>query len=199
EHPQGAGPPLAARSAQGVPEGVAAPGAGRYPRFGRGAALLSRAPAALNWRPAMAMDPVLPAERVRDLLAAGWWRDRHLHDSFAEAVAAVPERIAVVDYRTETGERHALTYRQLDDRVGRIAAGLKAVGVAAGEVVSFQLPNWWEFVAIHLACLRLGAVSNPLMPIFRERELGFMVDFAESRVLIVPAQFRGCDHQALIA
>ena len=147
----------------------------------------------------MAMDPVLPAERVRDLLAAGWWRDRHLHDSFAEAVAAVPERIAVVDYRTETGERHALTYRQLDDRVGRIAAGLKAVGVAAGEVVSFQLPNWWEFVAIHLACLRLGAVSNPLMPIFRERELGFMVDFAESRVLIVPAQFRGCDHQVLIA
>ena len=42
---------------------------------------------------------------------------------------------------------------------------------APGDVVSFQLPNWWEFVALYLATVRLGAVANPLMPIFRRREL----------------------------
>ncbi|GMU46830.1 MAG: cyclohexanecarboxylate-CoA ligase [Porticoccaceae bacterium] len=147
----------------------------------------------------MTMDPILPPERVRAMRAAGWWRERYLYEHFAAAVAAAPERIAVVDYRTETGARHVLRYRELDDRVARIAAALQRLGIRPGEVVSFQLPNWWEFVAIHLACLRIGAVSNPLMPIFRERELGFMVDFAESRVLIVPARFRGFDHEAMIA
>jgi len=145
------------------------------------------------------MDPILPPERVRAMRAAGWWREHYLYEHFAAAVAAVPERIAVVDYRTETGVRHVLSYRELDGRVTRIAAALMGYGIRPGDVVSFQLPNWWEFVAIHLACLRIGAVSNPLMPIFRERELGFMVDFAESRVLIVPARFRGFDHEAMIA
>ena len=145
------------------------------------------------------MDPILPPERVRAMRAAGWWREHYLYEHFAAAVAAVPERIAVVDYRTETGVRHVLSYRELDVRVARIAAALMGYGIRPGDVVSFQLPNWWEFVAIHLACLRIGAVSNPLMPIFRERELGFMVDFAESRVLVVPARFRGFDHEAMIA
>jgi cyclohexanecarboxylate-CoA ligase len=145
----------------------------------------------------MKVDSMLSAQRIGELRAAGWWRDRYLLEHFAAAAAAVPERIAVVDHRTETGVRHALSYRELDARANRIAAGLAAVGVGPGAVVSFQLPNWWEFVAIHLACLKLGAISNPLMPIFRERELEFMVDFAESRVLIVPARFRGFDHQAM--
>ena len=66
-------------------------------------------------------------------------------------------------------------------------------------MVSFQLPNWWEFPVLHLACLKLGAVSNPLMVIFRERELGFMLDLAESKVLVVPRQFRGFDYPAMVA
>lgn len=146
----------------------------------------------------MKPDSMLTPERIRDMRTAGWWQDRYLLEHFEAAVTAAPDRTAVVDHRTETGIRHALSYRELDARASRIAAGLAAVGVGPGEVVSFQLPNWWEFVAIHLACLKLGAISNPLMPIFRERELEFMVDFAESRVLIVPARFRGFDHEAMV-
>lgn len=146
----------------------------------------------------MKPDSMLTPERIHEMRAAGWWRDRYLLEHFEAAVTAAPDRTAVVDYRTESGVRHALSYRELDARANRIAAGLAAVGVGPGEVVSFQLPNWWEFVAIHLACLKLGAVSNPLMPIFRERELEFMVDFAESRVLIVPARFRGFDNEAMV-
>jgi cyclohexanecarboxylate-CoA ligase len=64
-------------------------------------------------------------------------------------------------------------------------------------VVSVQLPNWWEFVVASLACGRIGAVVNPLMPIFRERELSYMLGFAETKVLVVPRMFRGFDHEVM--
>ena len=71
------------------------------------------------------------------------------------------------------------------------------MGVGVGDIVAVQVPNWWEFVIASLACGRIGAVVNPLMPIFRERELEFMLGFAEAKVLIVPAMFRGFDHAAM--
>ena len=73
------------------------------------------------------------------------------------------------------------------------------MGVRHGDIVSVQLPNWWEFVVTALACGRIGAVVNPLMPIFRERELRYMLGFAQSKVLIVPSVFRGFDHAAMVA
>ncbi len=36
-------------------------------------------------------------------------------------------------------------------------------------------------------------MSNPLIPIYRDREVGFMVKLAESKLIIVPAEFRGYD------
>lgn len=64
-------------------------------------------------------------------------------------------------------------------------------------MVSCQLPNWWEFTLLYLACSRIGAVLNPLMPIFRERELEFMLRHGESKVLVVPKIFRNFDHEQL--
>ncbi|KND54901.1 Long-chain-fatty-acid CoA ligase [Candidatus Paraburkholderia kirkii] len=55
------------------------------------------------------------------------------------------------------------------------------------------MPNWWQFTLTYLACSRIGAVVNPLMPIFRERELAFMLAHSENKVLIVPRVFRGFD------
>jgi cyclohexanecarboxylate-CoA ligase len=83
--------------------------------------------------------------------------------------------------------------------VERIALGLAGLGVQPGEVVSFQLPNWWQYPALYLACVRIGAVANPLMPIFRQRELRYMLNFAESRVVIVPASYRDFDYAAMLA
>ena len=64
-------------------------------------------------------------------------------------------------------------------------------------MVSFQLPNWIEFLVLHFAATRIGAVSNPLIPIYRDREIGFMVGFAESKVLVVPREFRKFDYPAM--
>jgi cyclohexanecarboxylate-CoA ligase len=141
----------------------------------------------------MKFDPILPPERVAAMTEAGFWPGRIITDYLEACLASVPEKTAVVD--SANGER--LSFRALGKRVDRFAAGLAGLGIRPGDVVSFQLPNWWQFTALHLACVRIGAVTNPLMPIFRERELGFMLDLAESRMLIVPQRFRGFDHAAM--
>ncbi len=80
----------------------------------------------------------------------------------------------------------------------RCALGLLELGIRPGDVVSFQLPNWIDWVVLHYACTRIGAVSNPLIPIYREREVGFMVGLAESKLIVVPREFRHFDHVAMI-
>jgi len=131
--------------------------------------------------------------------AQGFWRDETLLHHLARAVARSPDKTAIVACRSDLGTETRLSYRQIDDLSSRLAAALRALGIGRGDVVSFQLPNWWEFSILHLACLKLGAISNPLMVIFRERELRFMLDLAESKILVVPASFRGFDYAAMAA
>ena len=139
----------------------------------------------------------LDARRMEIERSRGVWTDRVITEYFDRWVADRPDETAIIGYRDEEATTTRHTWRELDRSVGAISRGLTACGVAKGDVVSFQLPNWWQFVAVHLACVRIGAVSNPLMPIFRHRELSFMVAHAESKVLIAPTQFRGFNHGAL--
>ena len=95
-------------------------------------------------------------------------------------------------------EKHRATLdRALAAIADRVAVGLARLGVAKNDVVSCQLPNWWQFTVMYLACSRIGAVINPLMHIFRERELSFMLRHGEAKVLVVPKIFRGFDHEAM--
>ena len=140
-----------------------------------------------------------PAAHARAMRAGGYWTDRTFDEFLIAAVAAAPDKPALVADRADRPERLRISYRELEDRVARAAAALHALGIGAGDVVAVQLPNWWEFVVTALACGRIGAVVNPLMPIFRERELGYMLGFAQARVLVVPKVFRGFDHEAMAA
>ena len=142
-------------------------------------------------------DDLSPAARRAAMIAAGSWRDETLLDLFRRNVAALGDKVAVVATRAEAGDETRLTYADLDRLSDRVAVGLARRGVGEGDVVSFQLPNWWQFTVLHLAALKLGAISNPLMIIFRERELTFMLGLAESKVLVVPAKFRNVDHRAI--
>src|SRR5690606_29207611 len=79
----------------------------------------------------------------------------------------------------------------------RAAAGLAGLGVGAGDVVSWQLPTWLESKVLVLALARLGAVQNPMLPIYREREVGFIVRQARSKLLVVPSTWAGFDFEAM--
>lgn len=145
----------------------------------------------------MNFDPVLIHDRMQPMKARGLWRDETINQHFQRALQDCPDKIAIVSYRAGSGEVFRLSYRELDDRVDRIARGLVALGVQASDVVSYQLPNCWEFIALALACARIGAAANPVMPIFRQHELNFMLNFGESKVFVVPKTFRNFDYEEM--
>ena len=146
-----------------------------------------------------AYDIILPHSRIEEMTAAGFWGSRSIVDYLDDAVAAVPGKVAISAYEVASAGHTQLTYAELGSIVERIAGNLAELGIEPGDVVAYQLPNWWQFTALHLACARIGAVTNALMPIFRHRELRFMLSLAEARAVVVPALFRGFDYPAMIA
>ena len=147
----------------------------------------------------MNYSPILSEERIAAMNAAGLWRDRLVSDHLDDAARQNPAAIAVVDNNSMTGISTRLSYGELKAHSVRIACALAALGVDRGDVVAVQLPNWWHYAAIYTACVRIGAVINPLMPIFRERELEFMLGLAEAKLLVVPREFRGFDFPNMAA
>ncbi|WP_298281021.1 cyclohexanecarboxylate-CoA ligase [Acidocella sp.] len=145
----------------------------------------------------MKFDAVLLAPRRAEMVANGFWRDRTINDALDECLRACPDKTALAAYRVEAGDVRRFTYAEMARMADRIAVGLARLGIGRNDVVACQLPNWWQFTLTYLACSRLGAVMNPLMPIFRERELRFMLGHAETKLLIVPRMFRNFDFAAM--
>jgi cyclohexanecarboxylate-CoA ligase len=103
-----------------------------------------------------------------------------------------PGEDAVID--TRAGSTRVWTWEELDREADKAAALLLELGVEPGETVAYQLPNWGEFVILTLACMKVGAICCALMPIFREREIGFALRRSKARVLVVADEFRGRRH-----
>ena len=118
-------------------------------------------------------------------------RDAHLWELIERRAALTPDRRLAVD---EDGR--ALTFAEYRDACERVAAGLAARGVGTGTRVSWQLPSWMESVILIGALARLGAVQNPMLPIYREREMRFIAHQLAPAVWVVPSEWRGFDYGA---
>lgn len=121
-----------------------------------------------------------------------YWPDRTIVDYLEAAVDAVPDRTAFVDLRVEH------TYAELDERSDAIAAGLAENGIGKGDRVSVQLPNWNEFVLVRLALAKLGAVINPIPPIYRASDLEYMVDLLDPSAFVIPDKYGGHDYVTMV-
>lgn len=108
------------------------------------------------------------------------------------AARAHPDRVVLVD---DFGRN--LTNAALRDAAESTAAALAEGGVGPDSVVSWQLPSTLETMVVMVALTRLGAVQNPLLPIWREREVRFATAQLGTDVFIVPGVWRGFDHVAL--
>ncbi len=146
----------------------------------------------------MEFDAVLLAPRRARMIEQGLWHDRTINQDLDDCVAACPDQLALTAYRVEAGDVRHFSYRKLAQMADRVAVGLARLGVQKNDVVACQLPNWWQFTVTYLACSRIGAVINPLMHIFRERELNFMLKHGEAKVIIAPKTFRGFDFEQMI-
>jgi len=119
-------------------------------------------------------------------------RDRTFWQLVEERAQATPDALFAVD---ENDRR--LGFAGYRDAALRVAAALHARGVGPGTPVSWMLPSTLEAMLLCGALARLGAVQNPILPIYRERETGFIVDQSRARLLCVPPVFRGFDYAAM--
>ena len=146
----------------------------------------------------MEFDAVLIPPRRAHSIAKGFWHDRTINDDLDACVATCPDKTALTAVQAESGAVTRFTYCELSNMADRVAVGLTKLGVGKNDIVACQLPNWWQFTITYLACSRIGAVMNPLMHIFRERELSFMLKHGEAKVLIIPHTFRGFDYEQMV-
>ncbi len=106
--------------------------------------------------------------------------------------AASPERPMLIAADGET-----ITFAQCRDRAERVAAALFGMGVTTGSVVSWQLPTRIDTVVLSLALSRLGAVQNPIIHLYREREVGFALGQTGAALFVIPGTWRDVDFTAL--
>lgn len=150
-------------------------------------------PQTTDWR------RTVPQSDVDGYHAAGWWRDVTTLDEFLAAAENHPHKAAVVAYSLDSPVPSTVTYGQLAAMVDRIACTLLDLGIEHGDVVTIQLPNIWQFPAIVLGTMRAGAIPNPVPPIYREHEVGFMLNHARSKLYVIQSEFRGFSHDEMAA
>ena len=99
----------------------------------------------------------------------GLWKNKTLYDYFKKILKEKPDRIALVD------RHHRLTFRDIEMLSNNLARSFRRLGLKKGDVVSFQLPNWYQAAVLNLALVKLDIVINPIIPIYREREVLFIL------------------------
>ncbi|WP_405386687.1 AMP-binding protein [Streptomyces sp. NBC_01102] len=138
--------------------------------------------------------PTWPAGFADRYRAAGYWRGETFGGVLGERAAAHPDRVAVVD---PSPVRRVWTYRDLDERSARLAAGFAARGISRGDRVVLQLPNVGEFVEVAFALFRLGALPVYALPAHRETEIGYFCAFTGAVAYVIPDVHAGFDHRVL--
>jgi len=125
--------------------------------------------------------------------AGGYWRDETMADVARRTCREAPDRLLLIE-----GARR-VTRAEAWDAASRLAAFFLSRGLEPGDVVSFQLPNWIEAAVIALAARRCGLVLNPIPPIFRESEVGYILQDCRAKLLFVPQVFRKHDYPRMLA
>lgn len=134
-----------------------------------------------SWPPEM-------ADRYR---REGYWRGRPLGHWMWTWADERGDRVAVVD-----GDRE-ITYRELAEHADALAAGLLDLGLRNGDNLLVQLPNTWEFLALFLACQRIGVAPVLALLAHREHELRYLAELAEVKAIVVPRVWQRFDHQRM--
>jgi acyl-CoA synthetase (AMP-forming)/AMP-acid ligase II len=117
---------------------------------------------------------------------------RSLWELIERRADATPDAVLGIDE-----DERRMTFGEYRTAAERAAAGLAAIGLGEGSAVSWQLPTWLESMVLVGALSRLGVVQNPILPIYREREVGFVTKQTGAEMLIVPSQWKGFDFEAM--
>jgi len=118
---------------------------------------------------------------------------RTLWELLERRVADSPDRAFLIDDADRT-----VTFGEAKNQAERMAAGFAALGVGEGTPVTWVLPTRIDTVVASLALSRLGAVQNPIIHIYRDREVGFCIRQTASELVLTPGEWGGFDYQAMV-
>jgi acyl-CoA synthetase (AMP-forming)/AMP-acid ligase II len=126
-------------------------------------------------------------------MTGGIWDARTFWELLERRVAETPHAPMLID---EHDRR--VTFAELRTWAERVAAALHDLGVTQGTAVAWQLPTRIETVVVSFALSRLGAVQSPIIPLYRDREVGFVLRQTAAELVLVPGTWRKHDFRAMI-
>jgi len=129
--------------------------------------------------------------RAAEFRAEGYWGETSLPDYVDRWADDDPYHPFLSDGLSQ------FTYGEFREAAWNLAAALEGLGAKPGERVAVQLPNWNEYFLVYAACARLGVVMIPVVPVYREAEVRFIVENAGAVGLVTCGEFRGFDHASM--
>lgn len=133
----------------------------------------------------------LSEESIARYEEVGTWGSETFVDHFERSLSEYPESKIV-------GPNRTVSYAELVDEIRRFSTGLQSLGIEAGDVISYQLPNWVTTHVVHMAASRIGAVVNPIIPIYRRSEVSYILGDSESTCIVVPDEFDDFDYPHMV-
>ncbi|TDO46852.1 cyclohexanecarboxylate-CoA ligase [Kribbella sp. VKM Ac-2527] len=130
-------------------------------------------------------------DQIAGFYAAGYWAPSSFNALVAEEAERRGDQTFIFDSTT------SLTYADLREKALRLAVGLRRQGVERGDRVAVQLPNWTDFAVVAAALSRIGAILVPIMPIYREEEVGYVLRHSGAVAAVTCEEFRGFGHLAM--
>ena len=139
----------------------------------------------------MPIQTILTEELIARYTDSGLWKNRIWTDYIRENAQRYPSREAIVD------RKNRITFSQWKDGCDQLAVNFLHLGIEKEDRVGIQLPNWWEFILIRFALHRIGAISIPLPPDWRQREIGYILKETEAKAYFAPVAFRNFNYMEM--
>lgn len=136
-------------------------------------------------------NPLTPERRQRD---GECWANKTIAQGAWVKARENPDEVAIY-----LENEPPITYAAVAQEARRLVTGLRQLGLRAGDVISFQLPNWRESVVLDIAASAMGLIVNPVIPIYRDHELRFILSDARTRLIYIPEQIRSLEFPSMIA
>jgi non-ribosomal peptide synthetase component E (peptide arylation enzyme) len=133
------------------------------------------------------------AETIKQNVDNGVWANTTLDDCLQQHARERGGKVALVD------RRWRLTFTELNRLAHRAACGLLQLGVTNGDVISLQTPNWAEWLIMHCAATKVGAVTNSIGAVYRHREVHYILNYAESVLMLIPETFRNFSYTDMLS
>ena len=137
----------------------------------------------------------VPPELARRYVEQGWWTDETLGAMVARQLASHPAATVATWSRSHAWRG---SYADVEREARRVVALLRDRGIAPGEAVAFQLPNWREAVVSFAALALGGYVLVPIVHIYGRREVCFILEESGAAAYVSPLSYGHVDHGEIV-